>query len=174
MVLTEHSLKRLYQRSNHRGLTSDDFFKAPSGYLSGLFEKCANLKFNEKESSLNERHDLMYPFMSGAFLGTVRKNLNDHIEMYIYDFQKGKLKSQNASKGMPVFLANTFISYEMMSETQKEVYNLHSIGNYPSAVRGMLEIKPRASKFKKFSYFRCSETGNIKSVDELLLDSDAA
>jgi len=174
VVLNEHSLKRLYQRSNLRGLTSHDFYKEPSVYLLELHNNGGNLMVDEKESTLNERLDLLYPFESGAFLGTVRRNLNDHIEIYIYDFQTGSLKSRNISKGMPVFLAQTFISYEMMSDAQKEVYNLHSIGKYQLAVRKMLETNPKDSKLKKFSYFRCIETGSMGSVDELMRDSDAA
>jgi hypothetical protein len=174
IVLNEHSLKRLYQRSNLRGLTSYEFYKEPSGYVLELYNKGGNLKIDEKESTLNERQDLLYPFKSGAFLGTVRRNQNDHVETYIYDFQTGSLKSRNISKGMPVFLAHTFISYEMMSDAQKEVYNLHSIGNYQLAVRKMLEINPKESNLNKFSYFRCIETGSISSFDELMRDSDAA
>lgn len=174
IVLNEHSLKRLYQRSNLRGLTSHDFYKEPSVYLLELHNNGGNLMVDEKESTLNERLDLLYPFKSGAFLGTVKRNLNDHIETYIYDFQTGSLKSRNISKGMPVFLAHTFISYEMMSDAQKEVYNLHSIGNYQLAVRKMLETKPKDSKLKKFSYFRCIETGRVSPFDGLMRDSDAA
>ena len=174
IVLNEHSLKRLYQRSNLRGLTLYDLFKEPSGYLSELYNNGGNLKVDEKESTLNERLDLLYPFKSGAFLGTVRRNQNDHVETYIYDFQTGSLKSRNISNGMPVFLAHTFISYEMMSDAQKEVYNLHSIGNYQLAVRKILETKPKESKLKNFSYFRCIETGRVSSFDELMRDSDAA
>lgn len=151
LIFTEHVVKRIYERSNLRGLSALHFHLECSRYLQELNSANSGLDYDESKQIFCERQDLLYPFKTGAFLGAIRINPGPEVQRYRYTSCGDFMALHDLSDQMNVFVAKTFISYEMMNKQQKEVYDLWRLGKYKSAAGVMCRINPQKNNVLEFS-----------------------
>lgn len=172
VFLSEHVLKRVYQRSGLRGLSASDFHFPKSAYLEELYAGWLKLDAECVTQTKDRRHDFIYPYKSGAFLGLIGVNPNLRKQKFLFT-SDGVLKNIDEEPDViNVFIAKTFINYEMMNIKQKEVYNLWSVGQYKSAASRMLSIDSLQTKVQVTNILPINPL-KIFPVEQLS-DSDAA
>ena len=132
--LNEHVLTRMYQRSNFRNPSPEKLLFPPSGYLRLLYEIKDMNVFDRDSLTIRERQDVLYPYGNGAFLGSVQHCTNDPIERYDYHPKTKRIERHSLNKGMPVFVARTYINYGMMTPSQKHVCEMLSRGDVEGAL----------------------------------------
>jgi hypothetical protein len=151
IIFTEHVVKRIYERSNLRGLSALHFHIECSRYQGELNSTISGLVYDPSKEIFCERQDLLYPFKTGAFLGAIRINPNPKVQRYRHTSSGEITALHDLSGQMNVFVARTFISYEMMNKQQKEVYNLWRLGNYRSAAQVMCRMNASQNNVLEFS-----------------------
>lgn len=151
VYLTEHVLKRIYQRSNLRGLNASDLYFPKSAYLEELTGLWSKINMDWDTQLIKERLDFIYPYKSGAFVGSTGVNPNPIKQRFLYTSDGVLEIIDDGSSGTNVFIAKTFIDYEMMNSKQREVYNLWSVGQYKNAAVRMLSIEPCPTKVRYHS-----------------------
>ena len=174
VYLTEHVLKRIYQRSNLRGLNESHLYFPKSVYLEELTQLWSKINMDWDTQTIKERLDFIYPYKSGAFVGSTGVNPNPIKQRFLYT-SDGVLEIIDDGLGVTnVFNAKTFIDYEMMNTKQREVYNLWSVGQYKNAALRMLSIEPCPTKVRHHSTKVVALTPVRMCSVEQLSDSDAA
>lgn len=173
LIFSEHVVKRIYERSNLRGLSAMHFYIKSSRYLEELNSANSGLDYDESKGIFCERQDLLYPFKTGAFIGAIRINPSPEVQSYRYTSCGDFTALHDLSSQMNVFVAKTFISYEMMNKQQKEVYNLWRLGKYKSAAGVMCRINPQKINVLEFSVGSMPVHQYVVNTSGLR-DSDAA
>jgi len=140
VTLQEHALKRIYERSSIRALDAQSLFFPPSKYLKILYQEITEKSVEIEQSIFATASNFLYPFKTGAFIGSLALNPNSEWQTWEVDLSNGDIQCRQHSYGMPSFSARTFISTDMMTNDQTNVCNLLSVGEYESAVRQMIKI----------------------------------
>jgi len=140
VTLQEHALKRVYERSSIRELDAQKLFFPPSKYLKILYQEIMEKSVEIEHCICATAKNFLYPFKTGAFIGSLALNPNSEWQTWEVDLSNGDIQCRQNSLGMPSFSARTFISTNMMTNDQKNVCNLLSVGEYETAVRQMIKI----------------------------------
>lgn len=142
--LNEHVISRLHQRSSFRNPTPEKLFFPTSDYLRWFYENMDITEFDANSLVVRQRQDILYPYGSGAFLGTIMKNNNDPVERYDLHQTTKKLVRYSLNLGMPVFVAKTFINHDMMTSSQKLVCEKATRGDIKGALKTFCSMDLRS------------------------------